>query len=296
MSESRRSAACANELHPQCPHLMNLRLPGGLLCRCGCHVPCPVSGEDTASLDAWWDACICPGSGWQRDKGRQRWHSDRPPAMFELEHQLRARKSALARARAALAGKVEGVSAAGVRRMLVEELRAQGAELPADSVLDWEVKKIQSAPPPNAGLLRTARSLLLAHREARSGGNQLRSAVREARTLRGPHNEEPYVTMDTDYSLPAATVAADQQALAQLGDPDGEVYVSLLPQDGTDEGQVAVFIDSCQVAILTAADAARYQPSMAAARKNGAVLLVPGVIESTPDEQKQLRVYPAGIL
>jgi len=201
MSESRRSAACANELHGRCPHLMTLRLTGGFLCRCPCHSTCPVSRGDDAAFDAWWDACICPGSGWQRDKGRQPWPGGRPPSVPELARQLRAQEAALARARARLAGQAQGLPAHEVRQLLEDELRAQGAGLPAESVLDREAGRIQRAVPPGAGLLRTVRSLASQYRQVRSSARQLQSEAGKAQTLHGPHGEPPYFTFDTDYSL-----------------------------------------------------------------------------------------------
>ncbi len=296
MSESRRSAACANELHMQCPHLMQLRLTGGTLCRCTCHFSCPVSGPDAVELGVWWDGCTCPGSGQRRAEGRRRWRRDRPPTMYELDQQLRERYAALSRAKEAIVTRARGLPANTIRQLLVEELRAQGAEVPDDFVLDLEVSDIQSAVPPGAGLWPTVRALVSSYREMRSAERRWRSAQTHAQLLQGPHGEQPYVTFDTDYSLPMVQVVADQQALTQLALPGGEVYVSLLPQAGSEPYQVAVFIGEYQVGVLPAGDGARYQPAMAAAREKGAVLMVKGVIESPSGGEKQLRIYPAGIL
>lgn len=306
MSESRRSAACANELHARCPHLMHLKLTGGALCRCACHYSsysCPVSGPDTAELGAWWDDCTCPGSDRQRAEGRRRWHQDRPPTPYEVEQQLRAQEAALSRARSALLSRAQGLPADAVRQLLVEELRTQGAEPMADSVLDREVARIQATgrmqravPPRGAGPWSVVRSLASLYSEKRSIDRQWQSALRPRQTLLGPHGEQPYVTFDTDYSLPMVRVATDQQALAELAHPEGTVYVSLLPQAGGEPRTVTVFIDERQVGVLPADDGARYQPAMAAAREKGAVLMVEGVIKSPSGGEKQLRIYPAGIL
>jgi hypothetical protein len=264
MTESRRSAACANELHARCPHPMHLRLTGGALCRCACHSSCPVSGPDAAGLGAWRDACTCPGSVAQRAEARRRWHSDRPPTMAEVEQRLLDQDAALSRARDALAARPRGLPADEVRQLLVQELRAQGAEPPPDSVLDRAVASIQRAemmrgamPAPGAGILSVARSLAFLHRAKRSADQQMRSAMKPAytQTLRGPHGEQPYVTFDTDYSLPTVQVTADQRALTRLALPGGEVFVSLLPQAGGEPEAVTVFIDEHHVGVLSATPA-----------------------------------------
>lgn len=296
MTESRRSAACANEQHTLCPHLMYLRLTGSELCRCACHISCPASGADTAELGAWWDVCTCPGAEHQRAEGRRRWGRDRPPTMYEAEQQLRTREIALSRARATLAANAKGLPADAVRQLLVEELRAQGAALPPESVLEREVGRIQRTAPPGAGLSSIARALASSFLQKRSVEREFRSPVKRPHTLQGPHGEPPYVMFNSDHSLPMVDVASDQESLRQVASAGDEVFVSLLSDAGKDTHLAAVFIDDHQVGILPPAESALYQPAMAAARENGAVLMVKGIVEIPADGENRLRIFPAGIL
>lgn len=301
MSESRRSAACANEVHARCPHLMGLRLTGADLCRCPCHASCPVSGPDAADLGHWWDACTCPGSDPQRAEGRRTWNQDRPPTMSELEQRKRKRDAELSRAMAAVQPRATGLPASAVRQLLIDQLRSQGSDVPPEDLLDFEVMRIQHPlpplPSPGAGLFASARALASAYRQHRSVARQFRSAMTtERETLAGPHGEQPYIPsfFDPDESLPIQ-VTLDQQALARLARPDGTVYVSLLPQPGTGPHPVAVFIREHQVGVLPAGDGALYRPAMAVAAGKGAVLMVRGVIDTLPGDEKRLRIYAAGI-
>lgn len=296
MSESRRSAACANGKHEMCPHLMNLRLTVGALCRCAGHASCPVSGPDAADLSAWWDACTCPGAGEQRARGRRWWHQDRPPTMYEEEQQLRAQEAALARARAALVTRASGLPLGTVRQMLVDELRSQGTAVPADSVLDREAGRIQRAVPPGTGPLSAARMLARMYRHLRAAERDLRSAVQQAHTLLGPHGERPYVIFDADHSLPTVQVEGSPSIFAELCPPGGEVFVTLLPEEGSGPGRVSGWIGDRQIGFLPAGEGGLYQPAMAAARVKGAVLMVKGTIDSSPDTVARLEIYPAGIL
>lgn len=124
MSESRRSAAFANGLHARCPHLIQLRLTNVDLCRCSCHVPCPVSGPDAVILDRWWDACTCPGSDRQRAERRIKWKQDRPPTVAERERRQRAWDDELSQASAAVFSQAKGQPAGVIRQLLIDPVAA----------------------------------------------------------------------------------------------------------------------------------------------------------------------------
>jgi hypothetical protein len=51
-----------------------------------------------------------------------------------------------------------------------------------------------------------------------------------------------------------------------------------------------------RVGVQSSDDRARYQPAMAAAREDGAVLIVQGVISAGFSGDSQLNIYAAGIL
>ena len=216
--------------------------------------------------------------------------------MHEAEQQLRAEEAALARARAALVTRASGLPLGTVQQMLVDELRSQGTALPADSVLDREAGRIQRAVPPGAGPLSAARGLARMYRHMRAAERDLRSAVQQAHTLLGPHGEQPYVTFDSDHSLPAVQVEGSPSTFAELSPPGGEVFVALLPEEGSGPGRVCVWIGDRQVGFLPAGEGELYRPAMAAARLNGAVLMVRGIIDSSPDRVARLEIDPAGIL
>lgn len=302
MSESTRSAACANELHARCPHLIQLRLTNVDLCRCSCHTSCPVSGPDAIFLDRWWGACTCPGSDRQRAEGRIKWNQDRPPTMAEREQRQRTQDDELARASTAVFFQAKGQPASVIRQLLIDQLRSQGSEVPPDGVLDMKVKCIQHSippiPPPSAGLFASARALVSAYRQHRSVIAEMRSEMQSAQqeTLEGPHGEVPYVSFYVaDESLPMSQVTVDQRVLAQLARPDGTVYVSLLPQVSTEQYPVAVFIHEYQVGVLPPADGALYRPAMTVAAGRREVLMVRGTIDSLADGEKRLRIFAAGI-
>ena len=223
------------------------------------------------------------------------WHQDRPPTMYEAEQQLRAQEAALARARAALVTSASGLPPDRVRQMLVNELRNQGTALPADSVLDREVGRIQRTVPPGAGLSSIARMLARAYGQKRSVERDLRSAAQQAHSMQGPHGEQPYVIFDSDHSLPMVQVESNPRALAEVSPAGSEVFVSLLPEE-TEPGRVSVWIDDQQIGFLFAEEGALYQPAMAAARAKRAVLMVKGIIDSSPERVTRLEIYPAGIL
>jgi hypothetical protein len=80
---SRRSAACAVDDHPECPHLMGFKLAGEQLCCCPCHGDCRYAGTVSVTPEEWWDSCSCPGSEWMREEGRRRWGREKPPTLEE---------------------------------------------------------------------------------------------------------------------------------------------------------------------------------------------------------------------
>lgn len=223
------------------------------------------------------------------------WHQDRPPTMYEAEQQLREQEAALARARAALVTRANGLPPDTVRQLLVNELRNQGAALPADSVLDREVGRIQRTVPPGAGLSSIARTLARIYRQKRSLERDLRSAAHQAHSLQGPRGEQPYVIFDSDHSLPTVQVESNPRALAELSPAGSEVFVSLLPEE-SEPGRVSVWIDDQQIGSLFPDEGALYQPAMAAAHAKRAVLMVKGIIDSSPNRTARLEIYPAGIL
>lgn len=87
---TRRSAACAVDSHPVCPHLMGFRLAGEWLCWCPCHDACRYTGTVNVTLDEWWDSCTCPGSDRMREESRRRWGQARPPTLEEVQRASRA--------------------------------------------------------------------------------------------------------------------------------------------------------------------------------------------------------------
>jgi hypothetical protein len=296
MTETRRSAACANGVHVACPHLMHLRQLSTIpLCRCACHSACPVSGGDTAPLHDWWDRCVCPGSEQLRAEGRRRWGRDRPPSLGEVQEQVQAEQDILRRARAAVASKASGLPAASIRQLLIEQLIAQGCDLPSDDVLDRQVTRIQATVPSGATLREGILAVARAYRNKRNSDRELRSSLQHPQMLSGPNGEEPYLVL-ADRSLPMAQVEVDQEVTAKLGLEESSVFVSLFHDAGDGQFRVAAHIAKRRVGVLSANDGARYQPAMTAARQTGAVLVVQGIISTGPCEEMQLRIYPAGIL
>ena len=295
MTETRRSAACANEFHVACPHLMHLRqLTSAPLCRCACHSACPVSGGDTAPLHDWWDRCVCPGSEQLRAEGRRKWGRDRPPSLGELQQQVHAEEDAFRRARIAVAGRASGLPVASIRQLLIEQLTTQGIDLPSDDVLDRQVSRIQATVPPGATIREGILAVARAYRNKRAVDREMRSSLQHPQMLSGPRGEEPYVVL-ADRSLPMAQVDVDQEVIETLDSEASSVFVSLVHDAGEDQSRVAAYIGKQRVGVLSAADGPRYQPAMTAARRTGAVLVVQGIINAVPSRDRQLRIYAAGI-
>jgi hypothetical protein len=296
MTETRRSAACANGVHVASPHLMHLRqLSIVPLCRCACHSACPVSGGDNALLHDWWDRCVCPGSEQLRAEGRRRWDRDRPPSLGEVQQQVQAEQDVLRRARAAVVSQASGLPAASIRQLLIEQLITQGSDLPSDDVLDWQVSRIQATMPPGATLREGILAVARAYRNKRAADRELRSSLQHPQMLSGPRGEEPYLVL-ADRSLPMAQVDVDQEVIATLDPEASSVFASLLHDAGDGQFRVEAYIAKRRVGVLSADDGARYQPAMTAARQKGAVLVVQGIISAGPSRDRQLRIYAAGIL
>jgi hypothetical protein len=71
MSERERlSADCMDLAHEECGHWAALgtrligkkRGPGVWLCRCDCHIACPLAHDEFATDDDWKALCTCPGT------------------------------------------------------------------------------------------------------------------------------------------------------------------------------------------------------------------------------------------
>lgn len=141
-----------------------------------------------------------------------------------------------------------------------------------------------------------ARVLARMYRHKRAVERDLQSAVQQAHTLLGPHGEQPYVSFDTDDSLPTVQVEGSPSVFAELGPTGGEVFVALLPEGGSGPGRVSVWVGDRQIGFLPVGEGELYRPAMAAARVEAAVLMVKGTVDSSPDRVTRLEIYPAGIL
>jgi len=152
-----RSSLCASGRHEECGHVgLSFRqyLPPHrlqstiLLCRCSCHVACPVTGWRQVPLTAWHELCACLG-----DKPQRAWKEDVddpwPGAREEWERQgsarrdrKRARKQAYEAAREAAAGK----SRDQVRQIYLDELQARGQDPPPAPLLEAQIDALVGRP------------------------------------------------------------------------------------------------------------------------------------------------------
>jgi hypothetical protein len=254
-----------------------------------------VSGDDTALLHDWWDWCLCPGSEQLRAEGRRRWRTDRPPSLGEVQEQVHAEQDALRQARAAVVSKARGLPPASIRQLLIEELVTHGRDRPSDEVLDRQVSHIQATVPPGATFREGIIALARAYRNQRASASELRSSLQHPQMISGPHGQAPYLVL-ADRSLPMAQVQVDQEAIATLGPDPSSVLVSLLHDAGDGQVEVAAYVGMQRVGVLSSDDRARYQPAMAAAREEGAALIVQGLISAGFSGDNQLSIYAAGIL
>jgi hypothetical protein len=213
----------------------------------------------------------------------------------EVQEQVQTEQDTLRRARAAVASKASGLPAASIRQLLIEQLIAQGSDLPSNDVLDRQVTRIQATVPSGATLREGMLAVARAFRNKRASDRELRSSLQHSQMLAGPRGEEPYLVL-ADRSLPMAQVDVDQEVIAELDPEESSVFVSLLHDAGDGQLRVAAYVAKRRVGVLSANGGERYQPAMTAARQAGAVLVVQGIISAGPNEKKQLRIYAAGIL
>jgi hypothetical protein len=299
---TRRSAACAVDDHPVCPHLMGFKMAGEELCCCSCHDACQYTGTVNATPQEWWGSCSCPGSEWMREEGRRRWGRDRPPTLEEARRSARADDAAWSEVQAAVQPRSAGRSRAEVRQLIIEELRSRNRPVPDDMILDPHVDQIMLASPlpplmdPDTSALTALKTLLRTARQARTQHKRFAAAMSSAaRPLLGPHGQPPYL-VEPDYSLPMADVVLDPGATA-MPERSGGGIVSLERDPGAgDAARVVVYSGQQRVGTLSAADGARYQSALDAAQQAGCSLMVWSKVSDPGAGPPRLRVYLAGIL
>ena len=302
---TRRSAACAAEDHPVCPHLLGFKLAGEELCECPCHDDCRYTGTVNVTPQEWWDACSCPGSEWMRAEGRRRWGRDRPPTLEETRRSARADDAAWSEVQEAVQARLAsqagpgGRSRAEVRQLVIEELQSRNRPVPDDMILDPHIDAIMLTHPlppplaPDAGAFTALKTLVRAARQARTQHKKFAAAMSgTTRPLEGPRGQPPYL-VEKDYSLPMADVLLDPGATAVLEQLGDDSIVSLVSDPA---GRVAVYSGQQRAGTLSAEDGARYQPALDAAQRGGCALMVWCHLSGRQDGKPRLQVYPAGIL
>lgn len=145
--------ACKRAAHDDCPHVhgagggfnpRRVRVEFGWhLCRCPCHVSCPVQYEPrrlTVSQKTWYTSCTCPGAEVARqrldDAGRTVRDFD------EMQEERQRRRSAGKEAAVAAQARAAGMSREEIREIYIAELRARNLKVPEERVLDAVVESI----------------------------------------------------------------------------------------------------------------------------------------------------------
>jgi hypothetical protein len=158
-----RAPACAGEAHGRCPHLFSIGgfslrrlrpLPGTLMCRCSCHVTCPVShAAERGPVPArvWHSSCTCPGA----ERARRRVDEAGPELLDSGELRERVRRDSEARHQALRAARdrAAGLSREELREIYMAELRSRGLPMPSEPALNAAVERMMGNALPMARLM-----------------------------------------------------------------------------------------------------------------------------------------------
>lgn len=151
------SGACVRGSHQDCGHVGGggRRLASShqlqsivALCRCPCHVACPLADHMPVSLTAWQQLCKCPGGeryrSWKEDPGDPwpGYQEYREQEQRDSRQRSEARKQAFQVARDAAPGKNRDE----IREFYLAELRARGQEVPPEPVLEAEMDLMTGHP------------------------------------------------------------------------------------------------------------------------------------------------------
>jgi hypothetical protein len=192
-----------------------------------------------------------------------------------------------------------GRSRAGIRQLVIEELRARNRPVPGDRMLDPYVEQIMLSVPfppplaPDASAFTVLKTVVRFVRQSHAQNKKIAAAMSGTfRPMEGSRGQPPYL-VEKDWSLPMADVVLDPGAAAILEQLGDHPIVSL---ERDPEARVGVYAGPERLGTLSDEDGARYQPALDAAQRSGRALMVWSTLSRRQDGTPRLQVNPAGIL
>lgn len=313
---------CASGQHGRCTHRnptekgFPKRLRDGFgitLCGCDCHSACPLTGQGDVTDREWEMACSCPGARLPREFYRARRDGDQ---------RLRA-------AAAAVQAESAGKTRTEIRQLLVDELKTGPGPLPSSDNLDFAVDHIaRTVEQEAAGRTGTTRTLRVLAGELTDLARSLLGGLEN--DVSDPSGRDPYylspdspvkgldVIIDPGAQPTLDALGADERRWAAMGGvgPGEQAQRAAKPvlvpvrleartEDHEIEGErggalrrpaVTVHIGRHQLGKLSAADAARLDSDLRAARQqNRAVWMSGYYYPPTTAAHARLLLYPGSL-